>query len=80
VGVAVNVIVLPAQIEVVLAEIETEGVTEFAVMEIMLDVAVGVVMQVAFEFIVTDIWSPFANELVVKVDELVPAFTPLMCH
>jgi len=66
--------------EVELAEMETEGITELAVIEIMFEVAVGLVMQVAFEFMVTDTWSPFANELVVNVDELVPAFTPLMCH
>ena len=72
--------VLPAQMEVVLAEMETEGVTELAVIAITLDVAVGVVMHVAFEVIVTVTWSPLTSELVVNVGELVPAFTPLICH
>jgi len=66
--------------EVELAEMETEGITELAVIEIMFEVAVGVVMQVAFEFMVTVTWSPLTSEFVVKVDELVPAFTPLICH
>ena len=75
-----NVTLLLAQIEVEVAEIETEGVTELAVIEIILEVAVGAVIQVAFEVMVTVTWSPLTSELVVKVDELVPAFTPLMCH
>ena len=71
---------LLAQMEVEVAEIETEGVTELAVIEIILEAVVGVVMQVAFEVMVTVTWSPLASILVIKVDELVPAFTPLMCH
>jgi len=80
VGVAVKVTLLLAQIEVVLAEIETAGVTELVVIVIILDVAVGVVMQLAFDVMVTDTWSPLPREVVTKLDELVPAFTPLMCH
>ena len=80
VGVAVKVTLLLAQIEVEVAEIDTEGVTEPAVIEITLEVAVGVVMQFAFDVMVTVTWSPLARELVIKDDELVPAFTPLMCH
>ena len=71
---------LPAQMEVEVAEIETDGVTELAAIEMILEVAVGAVIQVALEVIVTVTWSPLASELVVKVDELVPAFTPLICH
>jgi len=80
VGVAVKVTLLLAQIEVVLAEIETAGVTELVVIVIILDVAVGVVMQLAFDVMVTDTWSLLPREVVTKLDELVPAFTPLMCH
>jgi len=80
VGVAVNVTLLLVQIEVELAEIETAGVTELAVIVIMFEVAVEVVMQLAFDVTVTDTWSPLAREVVTKLDELVPAFTPLMCH
>ena len=66
--------------EVELEEIETEGVTEPAVIEMIFEVAVRVVTQLAFDVRVTVTWSPLARELVVKDDELVPAFTPLMCH
>jgi len=66
--------------EVELAEIETEGVTVLAVIEIILEITVGVVTQVAFEVMVTVTWSPLTRELVVSVDELVPVLTPLMCH
>ena len=71
---------LLAQMEIEVAEIETDGVTELAVIEIILEVAVGAVIQFALDVIVTVTWSPFASELVVKVGELVPAFTPLICH
>jgi hypothetical protein len=71
---------VPVQIAVEVAEIETEGVTELAVIEIILEIAVGVVMQLAFDVMVTVTWSPLVSEVVVKLDELVPAFTPLMCH
>jgi hypothetical protein len=59
---------------------ETEGVTEAVVIVMMLEVAVVVVMQLALDVITTVTWSPLTNALVVKVDELVPAFTPLICH
>jgi hypothetical protein len=72
--------VLAAQTEDELAEIKTEGVTEVVVIEITFEVAVGVVTQLAFDVIVTVTWSPLARELVVKVDEFVPAFTPFICH
>ena len=66
--------------DVDVAEMETAGVTEFVVMAMALELAVEVVVQLAFEVMVTVTWSPLARELVVKVDELVPAFTPLICH
>jgi len=80
VGVAVNVTLLPAQIEVDDALIETDGVTELVVMVITLLRAVDVVVQLAFEVMVTLTWSPLASVLEVKVAELVPAITPLTCH
>jgi len=46
----------------------------------VLDVAIDVVIQLAFDVIITVTWSPLARELVVKVEELVPAFTPFICH
>ena len=70
----------PEQIEVDDALMDTDGVTELAVTVITLEVAVGVVAQFAFEVMITVTWSPFASELVVKVEELVPAFTPFICH
>ena len=66
--------------DVELAAITTEGVTELVVMVIMLEVAVGVVVQLAFDVMITVTWSPFASALVVNVGELVPAFTPFICH
>ena len=75
-----NVTLLPEQIEVELAVIETEGVTELVVIVIALDVAVDVVVQLALEVMITVTWSPLARELVVNVDELVPAFVPFICH
>jgi hypothetical protein len=53
VGVAVNVTLFPAQIDVVDALIETEGVTELVVMLTTLLVAVDVVVQLALEVMST---------------------------
>jgi len=80
VGVALNVILLPTQIEVEEALIETDGVTELVVIVTTLLVAVEVVAQLAFDVIITVTWSLFASELEVNVAELVPAFTPFTCH
>jgi hypothetical protein len=49
-------------------------------MAMALEVAVDVVVQLAFEVIITVTWSPLASELLVKVGELVPAFDPFTCH
>jgi hypothetical protein len=76
----VNVTLLPEQMDVDVAEMETAGVTEFVVMAMALEVAVEVVVQLAFEVMITVTWSPLASELLVKVGELVPAFDPLICH
>ena len=62
------------------AVIETEGVTELVVIVMLLDDAVDVVVQLAFDDIITATWSALARELVVKVEEFVPAFTPFICH
>ena len=70
----------PEQIDVELAVIDTDDVTEFVVTVITLDVTVGVVVQFAFEVIITLIWFPLASELVVRVGELLPVGTPLICH
>jgi hypothetical protein len=80
VGVAVNVILAPEQIEVDDALITTDGVTELAVMEITLLVAVGEVAQLALEVMITDTWSLLASELEVNVEEFVPVVTPFICH
>ena len=80
VGVAVNVTLLPEQIEVELAVMETKGVTEPVVIVMILDIAIDVVIQLAFDVIITVTWSPLAREPVVKVEELVPALTPFICH
>jgi len=80
VGVAVKVTLFPEQIDVVEALIETEGVTELVVMVTTLLMAVAVVVQLAFEVMVTLTWSPFARLLVVNVAELEPALTPFICH
>jgi hypothetical protein len=53
VGVAVNVTLLPEQIDVDDALMETDGVTELVDMVTTLLVAVGVAVQLALEVIVT---------------------------
>ena len=80
VGVAVKVTLLPVQIEVDEAVMETDGVTEPAEMLITLLVAVDVVMQLALEVMITLTWSPLANVLEVSVAALAPVFTPFICH
>ena len=80
VGVAVNVMLLPAQIEVDEALIETDGVTELVAIVITLLVAVKVVVQLALDVMITVTWSLFASELDVNMGELVPVFTPFTCH
>ena len=80
VGTAVKIILLPEQTEVDDALIDTEGVTELAVIEITLLVAVDDVAQLALEVMITVTWSLFERELEVNVGEFVPAFTPFICH
>jgi hypothetical protein len=66
--------------DVELAVMETAGVTEPVVMVIAFEVAVEVVVQLAFEVMITVTWSPLASEPLVNVGELVPAFDPFTCH
>ena len=71
---------LPEQIEVDDALMETEGVTEVVDMVITLLVAVAVVVQLALEVMITLTWSPLERVLDANVGELEPAFTPFICH
>ena len=72
---------MPEQIEVVLAVIDTVGVTEAAMMVIALLVTVGVVVQLALLVITTETTSPLLSDELVKVDEVAPATSvPLICH
>ncbi len=80
IGVAVKVTLLPEQIDVDDALIDTEGVTELVVIVTTLLVAVAVVVQLALEVMMQLTWSPLASVLDVSVAELVPAFTPFICH
>ena len=78
---AVNVTEPPLQIDVVLAVMDTEGVTDVAVMVIGLLVAVVGLAQGSLLVITTVITSPLANEVDVKVDAVCPAaFTPFIFH
>jgi hypothetical protein len=71
---------LPEQIDVDVALMETDGVTELVVMAMTLLVAVAVAVQIALEVMITFTWSPLASVLEVNVAELAPAFTPFTCH
>jgi hypothetical protein len=80
VGVAVNVTLVPAQIEVDEALMETDGVTAFVDMVMTLLVAFVVEVQLALDVMITLTWSPLARVLDVNIAVFVPAFTPLICH
>ena len=63
-GVAVKIIFVPEQIVVALAAIFTNGATvELTVIVIVLDIAVGCVIQVREELITTVTTSLLANEI-----------------
>jgi hypothetical protein len=80
-GVAVNVTDAPEQMLVVLAETETEGVTaEDTIIVIMFDDAAWSDAQASDEVIVQLTISPLFNVVVVKPDELVPAFKLFTIH
>jgi hypothetical protein len=80
VGVAVNITLVPVQIEVAEALMETDGVTAFAETVITLLVAFAVDVQLALDVMITLTWSPLASVLDVNVAEFVPTFTPFICH
>ena len=80
VGVDVNVTGFPGHIEVDVALIETDGVTELVVIVITLLVAVSVVVQVALDVMMTLTWSAFVRVFDVNVEELLLTFTPFICH
>ena len=80
-GVAVKVTEPPLHIDVVLAAMDTDGVTDVAVMVIELLVAVVGLAQGSLLVITTVIISPLASVEVVKVEAVCPAtFTPFIFH
>ena len=81
VGVAVKVTEPPLQIDVVFAVIATDGVTEVAVIVIVLLVAVAGFAQGSLLVITTVIASPLTSVVEVKVEDVCPdTFTPLIFH
>lgn len=81
VGVAVKVIEPPAHIVVALAEILTAGLKLLpTVIVIPVDVAVLGLAQAKLLVKIQVTTCPFVNVVVVKVELLVPAFTPFTCH
>ena len=81
VGVAVNVTEPLLHIEVLLAVIDTDGVTVVVVIIIEVLVAVFGFAQGSLLVIFTDTASPLARFDVVKVEAVCPAtFTPLIIH
>ena len=81
VGVAVNVTEPPVHIEVVLAVMVTDGVTDVVVIVTELLVAVVALAQGSLLVIITDTTLPLARVDVVKVETVCPAiFTPLIIH
>ena len=81
VAVAVNVTEPPLQIDVVLAVMDTEGVTDIAVMVIGLLVAVAGLAHGSLLVITTVTTSPLSIVVVVNADAVCPAaFTPFIFH
>ena len=81
VGVAVNVTDVPEQIVEALAAIETEAAPAvFTTIVTVLDVAGDPLAQPKLDVIITVTTSPFANVVVVNVDEFVPTLPPFTCH
>ena len=78
---AVNVTAPPLHIEVVLAVMDTDAVTEVVVIVIGVLVAVVGFAQGSLLVIFTDTASPLTRADVVKVEAVCPAtFTPLIIH
>ena len=81
VGVAVNVTAPPVQIEVVLAVIETDGVTDVIEILIELLVAVAGLAQGSLLVITTVTTSPLLSVELVKMEAVCPTtFTPFIFH
>ena len=81
VGVAVNITKPPVHIEVVLAVIVTDGVTDVVVIVTELLVAVVGLAQGSLPVIITDTTLPLARVDVVKVEAVCPVtFTSLIIH
>ena len=81
VGVAVKVTEPPTQMEVVLAAIDTDGVTVVAVIGIALLVAVVGLAHGSLEVMTTVTTSPLARVVVVNEAAVCPAtLPPLICH
>ena len=81
VGVAVKVTAPPLQIEVLLAAMVTEGVTDVVVIVIGLLVDIVGLAQGSLLVIITDTMLPLASVDVIKVEAVCPAtFTPLIIH
>lgn len=80
-AVAVNVTGPPLHIEVLLAVMDTDGVTEEPVIAIEALVAVAGFAQGSLLVIFTDTASPLASVDVIKVEAVCPAtVTPLIIH
>ena len=80
-GVAVNVTDPPAQIEVVLEAIDTDGITNVALTVIGLLDAITGLAHGSLLLIVTVTTSPLFNVVVVKIDVVCPIiFTPFIFH
>jgi hypothetical protein len=81
VGVAVNVTEPPLHIEVLLAFIDTDGVTDVVVIVIGLLVDVAGFAHGSLLVIITDTILPLPRVDVIKVEAVCPAtFTPLIIH
>ena len=81
VGVAVKLTEPPLQIEVLLAVMDTDGVTDAVVIVIELLVAVVGFAHGSLLVIITDTVLPLARVDVLKVEAVCPVtFTPLIIH
>ena len=81
VGVAVKVTEVPVQIEVLLAAIVTDGVTDAAVIVIALLLTVTGLAQGSLLVMTTVTTFPLASVVLVNVAPVCPGtFTPLICH
>lgn len=69
--------IVPAGLAVTITDGLEIGTT---IILIALDVALAGLTQAALDAMITVTTSPFCNVDVVNVEELVPAFTPLICH